>query len=67
MGNDTNLQPGDQLRELSTQARIVLTNYVHNVDSWRFRMASGEMEGDLTSNHLLTTEMLQEHFERVID
>jgi hypothetical protein len=67
MAIETNLQPGDQLRELSTQARIVLTNYVHNVDSWRFRMAPGSMDGDLTSHHLLTTELLREHFERVID
>jgi hypothetical protein len=67
VGVDGLLRPGTELRERSTQARIILTNYVSTLTSWRFRMAPGSFHGDLTVDPLITDEMLRRAFERVKD
>ena len=65
VGVDWLLRPGTELRERSTRARIILTNYVSTLDSWRFRMAPGSHHGDLTVDPLITDEILRQAFERV--
>ena len=61
------LRPGHEIRERSTRARIILTNYVGNLDSWRFRMAPGSHHGDLTRDALIPAAMLRQFFDRVED
>jgi hypothetical protein len=66
-GLEGNLRPGHEIRERSTGARIILTNYVSTLDAWRFRMAPGSHHGDLTRDPLITNELLRQSFERVTD
>ena len=64
VGLEGHLRPGHEIRERSTRARIILTNYVSTLDSWRFRMAPGSHHGDLTREPLISTELLRKSFER---
>jgi hypothetical protein len=61
------LRHGHEIRERSTGARIILTNYVSTLHAWRFRMAPGSHHGDLTRDPLITNALLRQSFERVTD